>query len=166
MYPMKAILIISLLLFSLSDTISQTLSFDELISLRSKNNIEIDKVLTGKSWSFNKEITKNTYKQYTWNYNNSPISVLVFIKTTDNNNTVTYKTSDSGCYNEFIKLINSGSFKLIEKYDIGNRTIFFYARDNYVVELEKILGILSKNQILYSIGYMKIETYKMLKEFR
>lgn len=164
---MKQLLIISiLLLFSLSDVLSQSISFDELTGLISKNNTEIDKVLKGKLWSFNNETIKNTYTKYTWNYNNTPAGIFVFIKTTDNNNTVTYKTSDNKCYNEFMKLINSGSFKLLEKYEISNRIINFYVRDNNVVELEKVSGVLSNNQTLYSIGYMKIETYKMLKEFR
>lgn len=163
---MKQLLIISLLLFSVFDTTGQTLSFDELTSLRSKNNTEIDAVLKNKQWSFNNETIKNSYTKYTWNYANTPTSIFVFIKTTDGNNTVTYKTSDNKCFNEFMKLINSGSYKLLEKYEISNRVINFYVRDNFVAEIEKISGVLSNNQILYSIGYMKMETYKMLKEFR
>jgi len=163
---MKQLLVISLFLFSLSDTIGQTLSFDELTMLRSKNNTEIDVLLKSKQWSFNNETIKNTYTKYTWNYTNPPACILVFIQTTDANNTVTYKTSDNKCYDEFMKLVKSGSFKLLEKYEISNRIINFYLRDNYVVELEKISGVLSNNQTLYSIGYMKLETYKMLKEYR
>lgn len=163
---MKIFLIISLLLFSLSDGLPQSISFNELVGLKSENYTGIDKVLKSKSWSFDKEIIKKTYTKYTWNYNKTATSIFVFIKTTDNNNTVTYKTSDNKCYNEFVKLINSGSFKLLEKYEISNRVINFYVRANYVVELEKVTGILSNNQTLYSIGYMKIETYNMLKEFR
>lgn len=163
---MRQLLIVSIILISIISLSAQSLSLNDLINLRSKSNYEIDKVLKTKGWKFDTKIVKSTYTKHTWNYANSKIGVFVFIETTDNNNTVMLKTSNISCYNELEKLIQSGSFKHIEKYTANGMTTNFYERNGYVVEAAKAYGVLTNNQILYVTGYMKKETYKMLKEFR
>lgn len=163
---MRQLLLISIILISIVSLSAQSVSLNDLIDLRSKSNFEIDKVLKGKGWKFDTKMVKSTYTKYNWGYTNDKIGVFVFIETTDNNNTVMYKTSNSSCYNEVEKLIQSGSFKHIEKYIGNGMTTNFYERNGYVLEVAKVNGVLTNNQILYVTGYMKKGTYIMLKEFR
>jgi len=163
---MKQLLIISLILILSINLSAQSISFNDLINLRSKSYNEIDKFLKARGWYFVEKVSRSTYTKYQWNYNKSKIGVFSFIETTDNNNTVTFKTNSNECYNELSKLIKDGEYKHIEQYENNGIVTNFYEYNGFVVEVSKINGVLTNNQTLYTFSYARKKTYIMLKEFR
>ncbi|WP_433812093.1 hypothetical protein [Flavobacterium johnsoniae] len=140
---MKTILIYAFVFFGLTQTFSQNLSLDELISLRKKELSEIEEFLTNKNWSFlsaeepeQDKLGLVTFAFDKSNYDDKAQSFLrYFYSDKSESKRIQIQVNKKEIYNSYLTKLKSLEYKIINSKIENGKIIKIYEGAKIIIEI-------------------------------